>query len=265
MLWFYITVAFLVIIGLAFGSFLTCLTYRDPRGMAFLKGRSHCPRCKHIIVWYDNLPVLSYLILGGRCRHCHAGISIRYPLIELSTAVLFVVAFWLYSHCNLGFSFCSWRAFLGNLTLPFLLFHLVIIMAIFVIDLENTIIPDWLVFLGLGVAFVAFFIDGGDLYTRLLSSFFAASFLLFLNLATRGRGMGLGDVKFALYGGIFFNIQMMITWLFGAFLIGAVTGVILLLLKKARLGARIPFGPFLAASLILTLVFGNAVKLFPIF
>ncbi|MBI2103904.1 prepilin peptidase [Candidatus Woesebacteria bacterium] len=260
---FYIGLVFVIIVGLAFGSFLTCLTYRSPRGMTFFKGRSFCPKCKKEIAWYDNIPVVSYLVLRGKCRHCKLRISVRYPLIEISTAFLFAVFYFLYTNCNLGFSFCSWRGFLGNLALPFLLFHLVLIMAIFIIDLENTLIPDEIVFLGFIVAFIAFFLDGGDLYTRLLSSFLASSFLLFLNLVTRGRGMGLGDVKFALYGGLFFNFQTMMTWLFGAFLIGAVVGVSLLLLKKARFGARIPFGPFLAASLVLTLIFGDAIRFFP--
>lgn len=253
----------LFIMGLALGSFLTCITYRIPRGMTFLKGRSICPNCKHEIAWYDNIPVLSYLILRGNCRNCKEHISIRYPLIELSMGLLFAGSFLGLNQCGVtDFYFCNFTSLFGVYTLPFLLFNILIIASVFIVDLEHTIIPDEIVFLGLGVNVVLFFLTGGDLYTRLLAGLMSASFLLFLNLATRGRGMGLGDVKFAVYAGTLFSITTALTWLFLSFFIGAVIGVGLIAAGHAKFGAKIPFGPFLVISLIITLTVGNILMIF---
>src|SRR3989344_2966290 len=125
------------VFGLAIGSFLSAYTWRWPRGISIAKGRSICDNCKKQIAWYDNIPFFSYLILGGRCRNCRKKISLRYPLIEVSTAILFVVTV-----CLLGG--------LGRLGFPLTAYYLLltaILIAIFIIDLENQLIPDGLVFL----------------------------------------------------------------------------------------------------------------------
>ncbi|MBI2065891.1 prepilin peptidase [Candidatus Woesebacteria bacterium] len=231
--------------GLALGSFLGALTYRLARKESFVKGRSGCPRCGANIKWYDNVPVLSFLLLGGRCRSCHKKISLRDPLIEIVTAL-----------GVLGI-------YLSNLEFPlFLIFILLATISIFVIDLENEIIPDELIFLGLGVTTMALLLGwNGSFYLHFLGGFSSSLFLLLINLITKSKGMGLGDVKYALFAGTFLGFPKSVSWLFLSFLTGASLGVILILLGRARLGKHIPFGPFLAASFLVTAIFGeNLVK-----
>ena len=134
-----------------------------------------------------------------------------------------------------------------------------ILLSIFFIDFEHQLIPDKLVFWGVGLILVAFFLlDFNGLTLSIFSGFVASSFLLFLNLITKGKGMGLGDVKLAILGGMMLlNIQMTLVWIFVSFLTGAFVGIILILGKKAKFGRHIAFGPFMIFSLLLTLGFGN--------
>lgn len=229
------------IIGLAFGSFLGVVTRRLPRKESFVSGRSHCPSCRATINWYDNIPLLSFLVLRGRCRNCHKPISIRYPLIELATALGVV------------------GIYILNRQFPiFLIIILLITISIFVIDFEKKIIPDELIFLGLGVTSVALLLGwNGPFYLHFFGGFASGFFLLLVHLITGGRGMGLGDVKYVLFPGTVLGWPQSIVWLFISFLTGAGVGAILILLGKAKLGKHIAFGPFLALSFIITAVFGR--------
>lgn len=248
------------IIGLVIGSFLTAFTHRYPRRIQIAKGRSFCPNCKRKISWYDNLPVISYIILGGRCRHCKRRISLRYPLIEAFSAAGFAGAYILSTKCNSYFKhvspICSNFKNTGAIfILSLIIFSLAL--AIFVIDLEHKIIPDSLSFLGLGVVFAFLLLfSQGEIYSFLLAGFLAALFLLLVNLITKGRGMGLGDVKFALFAGVFLGAPSVLVFLFVAFLTGAILGSILILVRKAKFGQKIAFGPFLVLSLVITATFG---------
>lgn len=229
-------IVFFGILGLILGSFLGALTYRLPLGESVAKGRSYCPRCRKTIVWYDNIPLLSYIFLGGKCRNCRNKISWRYPVIELATAVGFVL--------------------IGFQILPLILFCILEI--IFIIDFEHQIIPDDLVFIGL--ALCVFLIPNFSFpISNLFAGFACASILLFIHLVTNGKGMGLGDVKFAILGGIIVGLRLSLIWLFLSFLTGAVIGIILILGKKAGLKSQIAFGPFLIIAIPITLVFGNVI------
>lgn len=233
----------LAIFGLVVGSFLGAYTFRYPRGISVLKGRSVCPKCKKNLVWYDNIPVLSFIFLKGRCRECGKKISLRYPLIELATALGFVGI---------------WFLFLEPVFLIFLILIFSLLMAVFVIDLEQKIVPDELVFAGFGLTvFYLLLVSPSILFTNLAAGFGAALFLLLVHLVTRGRGMGLGDVKFAVFAGTFLGWPMVPIWLFTAFLTGAVVGTILVLAKKVSFGKQIAFGPFLVMSLIIVFIWGE--------
>jgi len=254
----------LIVYGLIAGSFLTAYTYRLPIGMSIKKGRSICPNCKKKISWYDNIPLLSFILLKGKCRKCGKKISIRYPLIEFVAVTGFVGIYYLLNSCGtnsmLSASYvCSWQARLGTLTLPFMLLVFLTVLAIFIIDLEKRIIPDELSFFGLALIFLSLLlIDPSVLYIHLLSGFGAAIFILLIHIVTSGKGMGLGDVKLALYIGAFLGWPGTAVWLFGAFLTGAIVGSILILIKKTSFGRQIAFGPFLILSLIITLIWGEA-------
>src|SRR3990172_4532769 len=251
---------FLVLfLGLAVGSFVSALSYRVPRGIGIAKGRSFCPKCSAKISWYDNIPLLSYLALGGKCRRCKEKISLRYPLIEGATALGFL---YLFSYSCPPGSFevaCLWKSATGSLYLPFLLFIFTLMTAIFVIDLESQIIPDSLVFTLFISTFLILISTDLPIFTHLVSGFSAALFLLVLFLITKQKGMGLGDVKLALFAGAFLGWPHTVTWLFASFVLGAVVGVILILLKKASFGKHIPFGPFLVVSFFVSVFFGERI------
>lgn len=247
-----LSIVLLFVFGLLVGSFLSSLTYRYPREEKVSSGRSFCPICKKTIAWHDNIPLLSYIVLKGRCRNCDDKISLRYPLIELSTALSFVFVGWF---VNTGSAF-----YIGYFwVLPYLLYLFTVLIAIFVIDLEHKIIPDSLVYSIFIATLVVLFITSTPLYPHLLAAFGAATFLLLLHLLTGGRGMGLGDVKFALAGGLILA-NLVIVWMFISFLLGAIVGLLLIVLGKAKFGKEIPFGPFLIIGLIVAMFFGTTIQ-----
>ncbi len=247
----------LFILGICFGSFVSAMTWRIPRNISFAKGRSICPNCKHKISWYDNIPLLSYLILKGKCRYCHGKISLRYPAIELTAAIGFVTIF------LFTFKGPTLQGVYSIFTLVTLLCYLtvfVILLSIFVIDLENQIIPDSLVFFGILIVLSCLLITNPhSLIINLFSGLVAASFLMLIHLATRGRGMGLGDVKFALLGGMIVGSKLLPIWLLLSFLTGAISGCILILVGRAKLKTKIAFGPFLVVSVALSIIFGEKI------
>jgi prepilin signal peptidase PulO-like enzyme (type II secretory pathway) len=228
----------LFLLGLCLGSFISALSYRYPRSIPFVKGRSFCPKCKEQIAWYDNIPLLSFLLLRGKCRHCKKKISIRYPITELATGIGFV---------QIGLN-------------PYWLIIFSLLLLIFIVDMEHQIIPDDFVFIG--VTFVLFFslvTNHQSLFPGLFAGFLAASLLMFLHLFTRGRGMGLGDVKFAVLGGLIVGIKLTYVWLFLSFLTGGLVGIILIIARRAGLKDKIAFGPFLIVGIVLAVLFGDKV------
>lgn len=252
---------FIFIAGLIVGSFLSSYTYRTPRDKSVRKGRSYCPQCKSNVRWYDNIPLVSFLLLRGRCRNCDQKISFRYPLIEISTGIIFLAVAYLIGNCAQtprSNDICLFYGLLGTRALPYLLLVATVLLSIFVIDLEHKIIPDRAVFTLFVITVLVFILTGSStIYLRLLSGFIAGTFLLLLNLITKGRGMGLGDVKLALLGGIILSWPYILTWLFTSFVLGSVVGLALIAKKKAAFGKEIPFGPFLIISLGVTLFWGN--------
>lgn len=261
----FLTYTFIFILGAVMGSFLSAFTYRVTRNVSVLKGRSYCPNCKKKISWYDNVPIISYILLKGRCRNCKKRISIRYPLLELSTGLLFVGMFLKALECSLlprclscDFGLvCSWTNFNFIFGYVLVLILMLILVSVFIIDIEEMIIPDIIIFRGFFVFYILYAIlFSEDLFNFLLSGFLAGFFILMLHLVTKGRGMGLGDVKFAILGGFILGYKMTMLWLFIAFIIGAFVGLMLIFLKKAKFGKQIPFGPFLVISFIIVIFFG---------
>ncbi len=231
-----------MVLGLIVGSFLGVLTWRIPRKLDFVKGRSKCPHCNSVIEARDNIPLISYILLKGRCRNCKKRISIREPLIELTTAFLFVITQFL------------------PLPFPFIISLIIvsILIVIFVIDLEHKLIYDEFVYVGLGIILMFLLITNSpDLYTHLLVGFTASLFLLTIALVTKGKGMGLGDVKLAIFLGAMLAPQEGMFWMLLSFLTGAAVGVILIISKRAKLKSEVPFGPFLIIGFLLALLMTN--------
>ena len=228
----YVYLSSVFLLGLIIGSFISAITYRIPKKIDFIKGRSFCDFCKKKLAWYDNIPLFSLLLYRGKSRCCKKKISIRYPLIELVSVIGAVVA-WL---------------FFGNLAFVILFF---LTLCIFIIDLEHQIIPDELTWIILLLGLIA---NSQSPMTVLFSAFFLSLLLLFLHLITKGRGMGLGDVKLAVALGLWLGLEKGLIWLILSFIIGGIVASILLLLKKAKLKTKIAFGPFLIIAFWLILL-----------
>lgn len=253
-------VYFIFFLGLAIGSFLNVVIDRSPRGIS-IRGRSHCDSCKKNLAWLDLLPLVSFAILGGKCRFCRSPLSFQYPIVEGLTGIMFVAV--------LLFLFPNERIINSELgiidfaTLGFYLFILANLIAIFFIDLKYGIIPDILVFLSIALTFPYFLIIHNSLFlSHLLSA--VGAFLLFLLIfvGTKGRGMGFGDVKLSFLMGLFLGFPKIIIALYVAFLTGAVVALILVIWGKKKFrGGTIPFGPFLVIGTVVALIFGEYILL----
>jgi leader peptidase (prepilin peptidase) / N-methyltransferase len=233
--------AFLGACGAAIGSFVNVLAYRLPRHESIVKPRSRCPGCDHQIAAYDNIPVLSWLLLRGRCRHCKTSISVRYPLVEALTALLFV---------GVGL-----RIGLEDALLPALAFTITMVAAAET-DLEHRIIPNRLMATSAVAAVVLWAIaDPSRLPENLIAGAAAGGLLLLIVLAYPA-GMGMGDVKLAGVMGLYLGASVGPA-LFIGFAAGAVVGIAIVLVRGA--GARkqaVPFGPFLALGGMVALLYG---------
>lgn len=258
---------FVFIFGLAIGSFIAAYSYRLQNGVSITDGRSFCDNCGKQLTWYDNIPLFSYLFLLGKSRCCKKRISPRYPIIEFSVAAIFSLIYLTLLNCTgleVAGSLCSYNSHWGALTLPYFLFVAGVLAMIFIIDWESQIIPDELVYILFGSFLLLQIFSGLPIYVPLLTGFSFAFMLLSLNLLTFGKGMGLGDVKFALVAGLVLGWPLSIVWMFLSFVVGAGVGIVLIFAKKASFGKHIPFGPFLVFALLFTLLFGEKLLvLFP--
>lgn len=253
--------AIALLFGLLIGSFLNVCIYRMPQDLSVVRPRSYCVACHHPIAWYDNVPVLSYVLLGGRCRHCQAAISRRYPLVEVLTGVLFFVYVWRLGATPLGLKFCLYGALLVGLTFT---------------DLEARILPDEFTLGGTvaGVLLAWFVPFKGDIAQDLLwlvgarwgvhwTSVAAAlvgaavpGFCLWLvgwlYLKLRHReGLGLGDVKLVMMVGAFMGLQGALLALIVGSLLGSLIGFAYIrIARKDAATYELPFGTFLGAAAI---------------
>ncbi|MFH1036584.1 MAG: prepilin peptidase [Patescibacteria group bacterium] len=249
----------ILIFGLAVGSLLNAIIYRINSKESFLLGRSHCPDCLHQLSWKDLFPVFSFIALGGKCRYCKKPISCQYPLVELTTAILFVLILD-YEFRIMNYEFLSSIFILNSLFQILVCCFLIII---FVYDLKHYIIPDGAVFSAITIAFLYNFIyslfiihNSYFLIQSLISATGAAIFFLVIFLVSKGNWMGFGDVKLAFLMGIFLGYPDIIPALFLAFFIGAIMGVVLIIFKKKKFSSEVPFGPFLVAGTFLALFWG---------
>ena len=244
----YLLVPFLL--GAAVGSFLNVVIDRLPQNKSVIKGRSYCDSCKRKLKWYDLFPLVSFIILHRRCRYCKAPISWQYPIVELTTGILFVFA-------N---SSIVQTIELSKLY-PTLLFHLIIVsglIAIFFTDLKYRIIPDQvLVVLIISTLVFQLIYQRNLLVPNLLWGFILFAFFAALVIATKGKGMGIGDVKFAFLMGLLLGFPGSIVAFYLSFLTGAVVSLILIYKGRKKMKSTIPFGPFLVISTFISYYYGN--------
>jgi leader peptidase (prepilin peptidase) / N-methyltransferase len=235
---------FAAVVGAIFGSFLNVVAYRLPRGESLSRPRSRCPQCQTAIRPYDNVPVLSWLALRGRCRDCRAPISARYPLVEAVTGLL-----------------CALVVMAKGPdvdALPGLVLVLLLV-PITLIDLDHQIIPNKLTLLGAIVALpLVYLADSGALTEHLIAGAAGAMFF-FLALLAYPRGMGMGDVKLAGVLGLFLGAAVGPA-IFIALVCGTLVGVAVMAVKGTAEGrkTKVPFGPFLAFGAVVALFAGDA-------
>jgi leader peptidase (prepilin peptidase)/N-methyltransferase len=234
-------------LGLILGSFLNVCIARLPRGESVVTPGSRCPSCRSAISWYDNLPVLSYLLLRGRCRRCGSPISARYPLVEITTSVLFVITGLFYA---------------GDL--PLLAVRLAFtaaLIALFGTDLETQRLPDLITLPGIAIGLTASLFLPPGILSSVIGAVLGAGVLLGVRsgwkAATGVDGMGLGDVKMLAMIGAVLGWRQVWAVLFLASLAGAVTGALLAAVGGRSLQSKLPFGTFLAAAAYLASLVGE--------
>lgn len=233
--------------GLIIGSFLNVCIYRIPRGESIAFPSSHCPNCNTSLKWYDNIPLFSYLSLGGKCRYCKTPISIQYPLIEALNAIIYIILFYYFS-----------------LSLNFIFYALIssVLLVITVIDLKEMIIPDVLVLIILILSIINktlnYFIYG--ISPQILSSLggllLAGGLFLAIVILSKG-GMGGGDVTLIASLGFILGYKEILFNIFLSFILGAIISLFLLITKIKSRKDPIPFGPFIILAFFITLLWGE--------
>ncbi len=237
----YYLFAVALLLGLAVGSFLNVVIYRLPRHESLVRPGSHCPSCGAPIRFYDNVPIISWLMLRGRCRDCRSSISARYPLVEAITGVSFVLAFWRFGP--------DWRLLVAWA-------FIAAMVAVAFIDYDHMIIPNKIVLPGAVMGLVASMaLDPQRWWVYIAGSLGAGAFMFALALIWPG-GMGPGDIKMALFMGAVLGAYVMVA-LFAAFLLGSLVGVFMLVVQKRSRKEKIPFGPYLAMGAILAALVGE--------
>ena len=235
------------VLGLVVGSFLNVCIYRIPRNLSIVSPRSRCTACGHDLSWYENLPVVSYAWLRGKCRSCGAPFSMMYPLVELTTAAVFVVGYWRYGA--------------SPMLAARLLFACAMI-ALFVIDLQHKILPNEITLPGVVVGLVLSGLTGPGWISSLIGIAVGAGTLFAIAEAyyqVRGEeGLGMGDVKMLAMIGAFLGWKMVLLTLVLSSMSGSIVGVAILLVKKESLKYALPFGTFLAVGALISAVAGDA-------
>ncbi|MDO8524058.1 MAG: prepilin peptidase [bacterium] len=240
------------IFGCAIGSFLNCVIYRMESKKSFAKGRSFCPKCKHVLAWYDLIPIFSFLFLRGKCHYCKKKISWQYPAVEIATGILFAAIM----NYELGIRNYEWWSSVFIFNSLFLILNSCFLILIFIYDLKHYIIPDKLVFPAIGIA-LFFNIFSGFFLNSLIAGLVASGFFFLIWLVSRGRWLGFGDVKLALLMGLLLSWPNILVALFFAFVLGATIGLILIAFQKKTMKSQVPFGPFLIIGTFIGLFWGQ--------
>ncbi len=236
-----------IIFGLIIGSFLNVIIYRVPRGISIIRPGSHCQNCKEPIKWYDNIPLISYIILRGRCRHCKSPISWKYPAVELITALsLFLIVF-------------KYRLSSDSLIYTILILFLI---PISFIDLERKLILNKLTIpcFILGILLITV-LQNERIVNSLIGGVAGGAIILIISvlgrIAFKKESMGMGDMKLLVITGIYVGFPGVLLCLFFGIIVSGIYIFSGMLLKKIKLGDTISFGPFIAIGTLVYLIFGD--------
>ena len=241
----WITIFFILVVGLSVGSFLNVVIFRLDKKGGILFGRSECRSCGHIIRWYDLVPVAGFLLLKRKCRHCGEKISVIYPAVEILTALSFLA----YVH--------FWNTYDIHT-----MYGLVLIAGLIVIafsDLLEFIIPDKIVFPLIILAFVLN-LYSEDISARLITAFILGSIFAIMYLGSRGQWLGLGDAKLVFLIGLVLGYPLGVLAVLLSVWTAALVGIALVTAKKATLKTALPLGTFLAINTIILIIFQNELQ-----
>ena len=252
MIFFY---SFLIFsLGACFGSFANVCIYRLPKNKQIVSGRSFCPKCKKKINWYDNLPLISFFLLNGKCRNCNKVIPVKYLIVELITGISFLLIYLNFKNLN---------------TIIFLSILILILIIIFFIDLENFIIPDTLNFSIMGLALFKNFLPNFN--TSLIHEinqsiiggmvgYISIWLIIYLyKIFKKIDGMGLGDAKLMAGIGFLFGWQSIPFVLFVSSILGLIFVVPSLIKKQKNMRTEIPFGPFIILACLIYFAYGSLI------
>jgi leader peptidase (prepilin peptidase)/N-methyltransferase len=236
------------VLGLVVGSFLNVCIHRLPRKASIVQPPSNCPKCGYVLRWFDNIPVVSYAMLGGRCRRCRTPISIRYPIVELVTMGVFLLHYMVFG--------------LDIILVPRLLFASVLI-ALFAIDLEHHLLPNVVTLPGIvvGLAFSVLLPPG--LPDALIGVAVGGGVLWLIGEAyyrySGQEGMGGGDVKMLAMIGAFLGWKLVILTLVLSSILGSLIGVLVIAIRRGGLKYALPYGTFLALAALIASLYGDRI------
>ena len=238
----------LVILGLTVGSFLNVCIHRIPRRQSLVYPGSRCPHCGDALRWYDNVPVLGYVSLLGRCRQCHARISLRYPLVELVTMALFVVH---------GMAF-GWSALL----VPRLLFACMLVV-LFAIDLEHQLLPNVITLPGIVIGLIASAVLPPGFIDAIIGAIVGGGVLWLIGEAyyrySGHEGLGGGDVKMLAMIGAFLGWKLVLVTLVLSSFAGSIVGLGVIVMKRGGMKYALPYGTFLALGALTASLVGERI------
>ena len=232
--------------GLCIGSFLNVVIYRLPIGQSLVSPGSRCPKCGYALRWYDNVPVVSWTMLGGRCRQCRVPISAQYPIVEIITALLFLLVAWL----------TPMGPLLGSR-----LVLVAMLVALFGIDLEHQILPNSITLPGIIVGLLFSLITPPGWQDALIGAALGAGILYGIAAAyyavRREEGLGMGDVKMLAMVGAFLGWKAVLVTLVLSSLSGAAIGLALIATQRGGMKLALPFGTFLALGTLAAMLAGE--------
>ena len=241
--WHIITLFSAFIIGIVMGSFSNVCIYRIPLQFSIIRPGSYCPACKTPLAILDNIPLLSFIFLKGKCLYCQSKISWRYPAVELLTAIFYLLIY-------IRFDF------------PVAIIYALLVTSLIIItfiDTDCKIIPNVITLPGIPIGLVLAYFFLPHTITNALIGLFGGSGLLLLMAVIYPGGMGGGDIKMIAMLGAFLGWEKVFLTIFLGSLIGSVVGITMILLKKGSRKTKIPFGPYLASGAILSIFFGNTI------
>jgi len=244
-----IEIILIFILGLIVGSFGNVCIYRIPRNESIIYPASHCPRCHTTIKAIDNIPLLSYILLKGRCRNCGSKISIQYPVVEFLTGLTYLVIYLIYG--------------LNIQSLIYIILSSALVIIAF-IDLNEQIVPDVISLPGIAIGLIlSFFVHYISFVDSALGVVIGGGIILIIGMVGsvifKKEAMGGGDVKLAAMIGAFLGWRYIVISLFLGFFLGALVGIFLILSKIKRKEDMVPFGPFIALGSIITLFWGEKI------